>query len=124
MQHMTSIGSNLTPLERAVLRAICERHLADRTALEAQLPTAAVLSRENTGAGFYTYFSVDHASSAAIGGERLRSGPAARVDGLVHGMGFILWLKEGYVDCLEGYCYDESTTGIVFEQAGFEICQA
>jgi hypothetical protein len=36
-------------------------------------------------------------------------------------MGFILWLKEGYVDCLEGYSYDESTVEIVFERVGFEI---
>jgi hypothetical protein len=123
MQHMPSIGSNFTPLERAVLGAICENHPTDRAALEAQLSTATVLSRENTGAGFYTYFAVERASSAAIGGERLRNGPAARVDGLVQGMGFILWLQEGYADCLEGYSYDESTTGIAFERAGFEILQ-
>jgi hypothetical protein len=124
MQHMGSIRSNLTPFERAVLQAICERHLTDRMVLEAQLSTATVLSRENTGAGFYTYFTVERSSSPAIGGERLRSGPAARVVGLEHGMGFILWLKEGYADCLEGYCYGESTTGIAFDQVGFEILQA
>jgi len=123
MRHMPSIGSNFTPLERVVLTAICEKHLADRAALEAQLLTASVLSRENTGAGFYTSFAVERASSAAIGGERLRKGPAVRVDGLKHGMGFILWLKEGYADELEGYCYDESTTGIAFERVGFEILQ-
>jgi hypothetical protein len=38
-------------------------------------------------------------------------------------MGFILWLNEGYADCLEGYCYEESTTKIAREQAGFEILQ-
>ena len=43
--------------------------------------------------------------------------------GLERGMGFILWLKEGYVDCLEGYSYDESTTGIAFELAAFEVLQ-
>jgi hypothetical protein len=120
---MPSIGSNCAPLEQAVLLAICEKHLPDRAALEAQLSTATVLSRENTGAGFYTHFAVERASSAAIRGERLRNGPAARVDGLEHRMGFILWLKEGYADCLEGYCYDASTTGIAFERAGFEILQ-
>jgi hypothetical protein len=123
MQHMPSIGSSFTPLERAVLQAICEKHSADRAALEAQLSTAAVLSRENTGAGFYTYFTVERISTRAIGGERLRSGPSAKVDGLEHGMGFILWLKDGYADCLEGYCYDELTAGIAFERSGFEILQ-
>ena len=123
MQNMSSTGPDFTPLERSVLRAICEKHLADGAALEAQLSTATVLSRENTGAGFYTRFAVERASYAAIGGERLRHGPAARVEGLAHGMGFILWLKEGYADQLEGYCYGETTTGIAFERAGFEILQ-
>jgi hypothetical protein len=120
---LQSMESNFTPLERAVLSAICECHTADGAALVAQLSTATVLRRENTGAGFYTYFTVERASGAAIGGERLRSGPAAKVDGLVRGMGFILWLQEGYANCLEGYCFDESTTGIAFELAGFEILE-
>src|SRR4029077_21270566 len=96
-------------------------HLVDRAALEAQLSTAIVLSRENTGAGFYTPFSVERSSVAPIEGERLRRGPSARIDGLEHGMGFILWLKEGYADCLEGYSHEESTIGIALDRAGFEI---
>jgi hypothetical protein len=124
MQYMPFLGSEFTPLERAALRAICEVHLADRAALEAQLSTAVVLSRENTGAGSYTRFSVERSSVAAIEGERLRRGPSARIDGLEHGMGFMLWLKEGYADCLEAYSYEESTTGIALERAGFEILEA
>ena len=93
----------------------------DRAALEAQLSTATLVSRENTGAGFYTRFAVDHASNDALGGERLRAGPETKVDGLRHGMGFILWLKEGYADCLEGYTYGESTTAIALDVASFEV---
>ena len=103
------------------MRAICELHPSDRAALEAQLSTITVLQRENTGAGFYTHFSVDRTSSAVIGVDRHRNGPAVKVDGLKHGMGFILWLKQGYADCLEGYSYDESTTALAFEQIGFEV---
>jgi hypothetical protein len=118
---MPSVGSDFTPLEQAVLRGICEMHPVDQAALEGQLSTAMILSRENTGAGFFTRFAVDHTSSGAIGGMRLRDGPTTKIDGLEHGMGFILWLKEGYADCLEGYAYAESTTGIVLETAVFEI---
>jgi hypothetical protein len=118
---MPSSGLNFTPLERAVLGAICEMHLANRAALEAQLSTAAVLNRENTGAGFYTGFVVERVSGGAIGGERSRAGPQATIHGLAHGMGFILWLKEGYVDCLEGYAYGESTIGIDLDHVSFEI---
>jgi len=38
-------------------------------------------------------------------------------------MEFILWLNEGYADCLEGYCYGEITTKIALEQAGYEVFQ-
>jgi hypothetical protein len=118
---MPSAGSSFTALERAVLGAICDMYSSDRAALEAQLSTATLISRENTGAGFYTRFAVERASSAALTGERSRAGPETKIDGLLHGMGFILWTKEGYADCLEGYSYAESTTGIMLEGVGFEI---
>jgi hypothetical protein len=96
-------GSDFTPLERAVLSAICEMHAADRPALEIQLASATVRRRENTGAGFYTEIDVEHGDDAAIGGERLRNGPEAKIIGLDYGMGFILWFKDGYADSLEGF---------------------
>ncbi|SRR6266481_675917 len=118
---MLPAAACFTSLERAVLDAICEMYSSDREALEAQLLTATLISRENTGAGFYTRFQVERSPSVAVSGERLRAGPETKIDGLKHGMGFILWLKEGYADCLEGYSYAERTTGIVLEAAGFEI---
>jgi hypothetical protein len=118
---MQWVGSCFTPLERAVLTAIRDAYSLDRAALETQLSTATLLSRENTGAGFYARFAVDRSSSAGLTGERLRAGPEAKIKGLEHGMGFILWLKEGYADCLEGYSYDDSTADIALETVGFEI---
>lgn len=123
MQHTPSVVSDFTALERAVLHAICEAHAVDRAALEGQLLTAVVLSRENTGAGFYTRLFIERSAATPIAGERLRHGPAASIDGLEHGMGFTLWLKEGYADCLEGYCYGESTARIALERVGFKILQ-
>jgi hypothetical protein len=120
---MFSMRSEFTALERAVLAAICKMHTTDTAALEAQLSTATLLSRENTGGGFFTHFAVDRASSGVIEGMRLRNGPEGKIDGLEHGMGFILWLKQGYADCLEGYSYAENTTGIALESAGFEILE-
>jgi hypothetical protein len=124
MLAVSTTRSAFTPLERAVLRAICERPSIDRVALETQLATATVIRRENTGAGFYTQMAVQRDSVASVGGERRRIGPAATVEGLERGMGFILWLKEGFADCLEGYCYSESTTGIDFDRVSFELTQS
>lgn len=120
---MLPVGTDFTTLERAVFTAICNMYSEDRAALESQLSTATLLTRENTGAGFFTRFKVDRTSCAAIGGKRLREGPEAKIDGLEYGMGFILWLKEGYADCLEGYSYAGSTTGIALEAIRFEILQ-
>jgi hypothetical protein len=36
-------------------------------------------------------------------------------------MGFILWLKDGYAHCLEGYGYADSTVGIDLEKITFEL---
>ena len=121
MGHMGFVGTRFTKLEQAVLRVICEKHPLDRAELEAQLSTAIVHSRENSGTGFYTFFSVAPSSSPPITGTRLRIGAQAKVDGLKYGMGFNLWLEKGYADCIEGYSYDEDTMGIDLEQAGFEI---
>jgi hypothetical protein len=118
---MLSPDSCFTTLERVVLDAICIMNSRDRAALQAQLSTATLISRENTGAGFYTRFQVERSSGAAIKGEHSRAGPEIKVAGLEHGMGFILWLKEGYANCLEGYSYAESTTDIVLESAAFEV---
>jgi len=118
MLHLTIFN----PLEQAVLEAICRAHPADRTAIEAQLATATFRSRENTGCGFFTRFATDRNSSAPIGGERLRNGPAAQIDGMKYGMGFILWLEQGYADCLEGYAYgDDGTTELTFDAVRFQI---
>ncbi|HEY2819519.1 MAG TPA: hypothetical protein VGJ06_00650 [Candidatus Acidoferrum sp.] len=113
-----------TPLEIAVIMAICEKHPSDRISIETQLAAAKVVSRENTGAGFYTRFELQRSSNVAIGGTRvqdLRNGPQVTVEGLNHGMGFILWLSEGFIDCLEGYTYDDSTTALDLIDLEFKI---
>ena len=113
--------SIFTPLERAVLNAICEMHSEDRGALEAELSTATFCSRQNNGHGFYTRFSVDHGSSTSVRGPQLKNGPMARIDGLKHGMGFVLWLEKGYANCLEGFGYGEDISVLNLETVSFEI---
>jgi hypothetical protein len=80
-----------------------------------------MISRENNGHGFYIGFSVDHGSSAAVRGPQRKDGPVAEIDGLKHGMGFILWLKEGYASCLEGFGYGENISSLNLETVNFEV---
>ena len=111
-------------MELAVIKAICEKHPHDRTSIEAQIATAKVISRENTSAGFYTYFEVQRSPNVAIGDARERDqrhGPQAAIKGITYGMGFILWLRHGYLNCLEGYTYDDSTTSLDLTNLNFQI---
>jgi hypothetical protein len=73
------------------------------------------------GAGFYIRFSVDHGSNAAVRGPQRKDGPVAKIDGLKRGMGFILWLKEGYASCLEGFGYGENISSLNSETVDFEV---
>ena len=36
-------------------------------------------------------------------------------------MGFVLWLQDGYADCLEGFTVDDSTVGIDFTALTFDL---
>jgi hypothetical protein len=79
MQNMLCPSPDLTPLERAVLSAIHEEHPNDREAIEIQLSAAKLRSRENTGAGFFTYLDLERAGLTPIGGPRLRESPGAKI---------------------------------------------
>ena len=116
--------SGFTPLERTVLDWICKRSHEEGVALAVQISSATIRSRENTGHGFYTRFDVDRISTGAIGGKRsqdLRDGPQAKIAGLQHGMGFILWLRDGYATHLEGYGYEEDIAGFDLWDLAFEL---
>ncbi len=100
----------LSDLERAVLLAIAEQFPRHGDALRQQVRSASVAQRENTGVGFYTKLRI-------TAGPRIEDAPSplgdigADVDGMTHGMGFLLWLQDGTAETLEGYTYDEQTVG-------------
>ena len=111
---------SLSPLERAVLDAIALQAPEVANALAGQRQQAQVIARENTGAGFYTTF--DGSSGARIDGVTSPVGDVGTtVPGLTQGMGFLLWLRDGRMYQLEGYSYQESTSGLDFERVAFGI---
>jgi hypothetical protein len=92
-----------TSLERAVLTAICAAQGERGNLVLRRLEGARIIDRDNTGHGFYTSFHVDR-NHSPIPIRRI-SGPVAYMRDMGPGMvmGFVLWFKKGYPDCLEGY---------------------
>jgi len=108
----------LSSLEQAVLDAIALQVPEVADALAGQQGKVCVTARENTGAGFYTTLDVSH--RLPINGVASPLGDVgATIVGLQHGMGFMLWLGDGHIHKLEGYSYEESTSGIDFERVAF-----
>jgi hypothetical protein len=113
--------SNFTELERAVLHAIFSETPEIQDALERQFEAAEVVERENTGVGFFTQIVVRADVPRVSSQSPLGREVGAKVDGLDHGMGFILFMKEGRMQTLEGFTYSDSTTELNFEALNFEV---
>jgi hypothetical protein len=116
------IETSPTALEMAVLRAIGKQlPVEDQLALEEQIDGIVVSSRENTGVGFYTNFSLQSKLMKRINADTTKCHISANIEGIDNGLGFILWLNDGYVDCLEGYTYTDSTVNKNLAALNFEV---
>lgn len=114
-----------TPLERTAFNAILDEMVESRRAVEDQLLHAKVLSRENTGGGFFV--NIESAADAERLGQRtapLGQNVWIGVAGLEHGLGVILHFKEGGVTLLEGYAVGvEDTSSIDFTHVPFALIE-
>lgn len=98
----------LTKLEERVLSAMAEA-CPDADVLRAQIQAATVIGRDFTGCGVYTKFELPK-ETTLLSGMRWRLEDMPKADGehpdLPAGAGFILWITDGGISCLEGYTYD------------------
>jgi hypothetical protein len=102
------MDSELTTLEEAVLRKFVEGDDPVLQLLQAQVDRCGVRSREFTGVGFMTELAPAVVQRAALPRREVRlDGVLGELEGLRHGAGFVLYLKDGLLDALEGYSYDE-----------------
>jgi hypothetical protein len=77
-------------------------------ALRKQLELAKRRPREYSGVGFFSDFDVPRAAPRLPGNPSITFGDViAEIDGLQHGAGFVLFVKNGALSMLEGYTYDE-----------------
>jgi len=76
--------------------------------LREQYRVAYVMKRELTGAGFHLAFSVAPAAPRLDARRSLHFGDVkAEIEGLQYGASFVLHVRDGAIDSLEGFSYDE-----------------
>ncbi|MBE7439210.1 MAG: hypothetical protein HS115_12195 [Spirochaetales bacterium] len=75
--------------------------------LQAQLELAIIRSREATGVGFFTEIDTPQSLSTPSKKSYQLSNAVADIKGLKNGAGFVLYVENGLMRCLEGFAYDE-----------------
>jgi hypothetical protein len=51
----------------------------------------------------------------------MRSAGWTQIDNFKNPIGFILWLRNGYADCFEGYTVTDSTVGLDLATINFAV---
>lgn len=114
--------TKFTELEIAALRAIFLETPELAPALERQLAASVVAKRENSGGGFFTTMRVADDALAVDSPSVLGDATHARISGLEHGFGFVLFIKGGRLHMLEGFAYGpEDTHDLDLAALQFEI---
>jgi hypothetical protein len=98
----------LSALETEVMKMLLAGDDRALDVLRMQLKEAIVASRNMTGTGFYTTFSVPPSAPRIEGRPSFKLGDVdgAAVD-VQNGFGFIVFITDGTLGMLEGYTYDE-----------------
>lgn len=114
-----------TELELAALRSIFSETPELAPALERQLAVASVAERENSGAGFFTTIAIPDEAPPVSGPNVLGHETHAHIAGLPVGLGFVLFLKSGRLDLLEGFAWGGGATDALDLGAlSFEVYKA
>src|SRR5579862_2259916 len=97
----------LTPLEQAVLDVLLDKPGELYLSIRQQLAVASVGGREFTGVGFFTRFILP--ADAPIRRDLPNtaiSDVGADIACVKHGVGFVLFVRDGVVSSLEGFTYE------------------
>ena len=112
---------DLWPIERAALEATAKDNPALAGGLLQQADCAQVTAFENTGAGFFSTIQIA-GDAPRLPDQSHLNGAHGSVDGIEHGMGFIVFLESGRVSLIEGYCNgDAKTEAIDFRKVAFKL---
>ncbi|WP_447765003.1 hypothetical protein [Sphingopyxis panaciterrae] len=114
--------TGITSLELAALGAVRTESAEWADIVDQVLLGGSVLSRINTGGGFFTELKAGAGGNGQALEDRSSHNDAwINVEGLDHGLGIVLHLKDGMV-LLEGYAVGpEDTSKVDFEHGRFMV---
>lgn len=97
----------LTNFEEAVLRMLLAGDDPRLEILRKQAEAGDLARRDSTGAGFFLSFHIPP-SAPTLDVDNFHFGDVdADIEGLRHGAGFVVFVREGRLAALEGYSYEE-----------------
>lgn len=97
----------LEDLARSVLDKLLAGEHPVLGALRVQAQHARLLTRESTGVGFYCSFDVPPDIPIVEPRNFEIDDVNGELQGLAHGAGFVLFIRDGRLDMLEGFSYNE-----------------
>ena len=102
----------LTPLEQALVDATAARALGQPAQDGSSLRTDGlrVTTRDNTGFGRFTHLEDPHPPTLPAGYHS--AGLIIAMDGVPHGMGWVIWVENGRLDHIEIFTYGSAWDGI------------
>ena len=109
----------LNELEEAVMEMLLAGENPILEGLREQFANAKFEDRELTGVGFFCYFRVpDHAKRLSAETNFVLNDVNAEIPGLKNGAGFLLFIRNGCIQALEGYTVEEDWPETI---EGFEL---
>ena len=95
-------------IEKAVLAKLLEGSIPLLVELRRQYAACTIKDREFTGHGFFTDFSVPEGTCKRDGFDLVIGDVLGEdIPELQHGAGFLLFIDDGILSCLEGFSYGE-----------------
>lgn len=101
-----------TKLEKELMNALLEGNDRIRKTLRFQWENSSISSRELSGAGFFLHFNIPENIPKIKGKQNIEISRnkkglsiAANIPEVKHGTGFILFVRDGKIDWLEGFTY-------------------
>jgi len=99
---------NFKRFEDEVMQKIIKEDTKLYQELKKQYEKSKVTNREFTGYGFYTNFEITDKSLRLESAINIELGSThATINDVKNGVGFVLFIRNGLIEMLEGYTYEE-----------------